>query len=450
MFASNIEAEALMKQALTLDHDYVDAMLGLVNTWLNMARTGQITPIEFESRAASMLDRVEAIDPGNGWLLAFRGDIAQLRGEDDAALQLAKRAVAAAPGVARLHNILADIYTGQENPVAAVPEMDLALALNPLDTNVVRYRASHLRLAGRLDEAKGAVLRAIERDPQNSSNYWELSENERARGNLVEAIAGELKSALLDRADPESSATLAVVLDEIGETAAADAWLAESLRQGPGNVLAEGAGIVMDYARGQRAAAVDRAMKISTRRREEHHDFWRRAIVFGCLGAEQSGRSAEMRTALAVARVVPADLSEAGFDAWIGTTGSARVNLRRLAALRRCVFSAAPADASRREQWRAILARVEGADWELSAQWQPLAAELRNDREAMIASFLPPAGAAVTNLALREGSAAVLGIGNDPRIVAHFAAQRAQIDTMRAALPAALAKQGLSLLPPTP
>jgi hypothetical protein len=66
----------------------------------------------------------------------------------------------------------------------------------------------------------------------------------------------------------------------------------------------------------------------------------------------------------------------------------------------------------------------------------------------MVAAFLPPAGAAVTDLALREGDAAMLGIGNDPRIVAHFATQRAQIKSMREALPAAAAKQGLALQPP--
>jgi len=53
-FPSNIQAEALMKQALTLDTAYVDAMLGLVNTWLNMFRTGQITLPEFQSIALSV------------------------------------------------------------------------------------------------------------------------------------------------------------------------------------------------------------------------------------------------------------------------------------------------------------------------------------------------------------------------------------------------------------
>jgi len=447
-FPANIQAEALMKQALSLDPGYVDAMLGLANTWLNMFRTGQITLTEFQARTTPMLDRVEAIDPGNAWLLMFRGEIAQSRGEDEVALQLVKRAVATAPGVARLHNILADIYSQQDNPEAALPEMDLALALNPLDANVIRYRASKLRWANRLDEAKAAALLALERDPKNSSNHWELSENERARGNLVGAIVWSAKAYLMDPADPESPANVAESLDEIGEAAAADAWIVESLNQVPENLLAESVGIAAAYSRGNRAKAVERALRIIPRRSEEHHDFWRRAVTFGCLAADETGRTADLRAALGGAGALPHDLSAAGFDAWVGTTGSANVKLRQLARLRRCVFSAAPADAARREQLRAIAARVEGADWERRTEWRSLAAELGHDREAMIAAFIAPADAVVTDLPLREGAARMLGIAADPRVAAHFADQRTELARQRAALPAALAKEGLPLLPP--
>ena len=447
-FPSNIQAEVLMKQALTLDPGYVDANLGLVNTWLNMFRTGQITLPEFQARAAPVLDRVEAIDPGNAWLLMFRGEIAQSRGEDDLALQLVKRAVATAPGVARLHNILADIYSQQGDDEAGLPEMDVALALNPLDANLIRYRASKLRWAGRLDEARAAVLIALERDPKNSSNYWELGQNEWARGNLVEAIVWSVKGYRMDPIDPESSANLAELYEQIGEGTAANAWIAESLRQAPGNLLAEGVGIAVDFARGNSAATVERALKIVPRRREEHHDFWRRAVTFGCLAADELGRTTDIRVALAEAGILPRDLSPAGFDAWVGSVGSAQVKLRQVVGLRRCVFGAAPADASRRDQLRAITTRVEGADWEQREVLRELAAELRNERDGIVATLVAPANTAVTDLPLREGSARMLGVADDPRVIAHFAAQREQIAKMRAELPQALAKENLSLLPP--
>jgi tetratricopeptide (TPR) repeat protein len=395
-----------------------------------------------------MLDRVEAIDPGNAWLLAFRGELAQLRGEHELAVRLAKRAVATAPSVARLHTILSDIYNGQENVAAAIPEIDIALALNPLDANGIRYRASKLRLANRLDEAKEATLHAMQLDPQNSSNYWELGANEYLRGNLVDAIVANAKAGQLDRADPESSADLAGVLAEIGENAAADAWVAESFRQAPGNLLGASADAVSRFVRGEQAVAWDKAMRLVPRRVDEHHDYWRRAIIVGCLAADGLGRMADTRAALVGIGALPRDLSAAAFDAWVGPAASAKVRLRQLAALRRCVFTQSAEEAPRREQLRAIAERVEGSDWEGRDEWRSLAVELRNDREAMIAARLPPDDIAVSNLAVRQAGARMLGIADDPRVAAHFADQRAQIARMRAALPAALTKEGLSLLPP--
>ena len=188
-------------------------------------------------------------------------------------------------------------------------------------------------------------------------------------------------------------------------------------------------------------------MKLISRRAEEHHDYWRRAMIVGCLAADELGRMADTRTSLVATGALPRDLTTAGFDAWVGPTASAKVRLRELVTLRRCVYTQTEAEAPRREQLRAIVARVEGADWESGAEWHSLANELRNDREAMITERLPPNDAAVSNLAVRDAGARMLGIADDPRIVRHYADQREQIAQMRSALPAALAGEKLSMLP---
>ena len=48
---------------------------------------------------------------------------------------------------------------------------------------------------------------------------------------------------------------------------------------------------------------------------------------------------------------------------------------------------------------------------------------------------------------MRAGSARLLGIADDTRVAAHLAEQRIEIERMRAALPAALAKEGVPLRP---
>jgi len=445
-FSSYNQAETLLQHALARDPNYVDAMLALINTWYGMAKTGQTTDAEYRERAVPMLARVEAIDPGNARLLAFRGEIAQELGEHLRAVELARQGTAAAPGDARVHNILADIYAFQGDQAASLAEMDQVLALNPLNDNVIRYRTLRLVALNRFDEAEQSLHRALQLDPHNSSNYWMLGRVAYARGDLVAAVVWELKQNPYDPADPEGQRSAISLPAASRLTRAADAWLAESVRRKPGNLLAAGSDIALRYARGERAVALAQAIELIPRRAEEHHDYWRDAIVSGCLAADEPGRMAQMRTALVDARILPRDLTLAGFQEWAGPEASPKVKLRELAAGRRCIFNASAADATRREQLLAIFAQAEGANWDSKEEWQGIATELRNDPEAIIAYYLPR-DTAVSRLPLREGIARQLGIGDDPRVLKHFAEQRDQIARMRAELPAALAKEGLSMLP---
>ena len=262
-----------------------------------------------------------------------------------------------------------------------------------------------------------------------------------------QAVTWELQQNPYDPVDPEGPADLAIILNELGEAAAADAWLAESSRRKPGNLLAASSEIGLRYARDDRASAFAKAIELIPRRAEEHHDYWANAITWGCLAADELGRTPQMRAALVDAHVLPRELTSAGFKEWVGAAASPVVKLRELADLRRCVFNASAADASRRDQLRAIFAQIHGANWESQDDWQGIAAELRNDAEAIIAYYLPR-DAAASNLPLREGSARMLGLAADARVVKHFAEHREQIAQMRTALPAALAKEGLSILPP--
>ena len=170
-------------------------------------------------------------------------------------------------------------------------------------------------------------------------------------------------------------------------------------------------------------------------------------MVDACLGANELGRTAQMREALVAAHVLPADFDAGAFAQWKGPKASAVVRLRQISGLRECVFTAAPADATRRDALRALLDAAIGRDWPAQDEWRSLAAELRLDREAMLAQSLPPRQNSVADLAPRSGRARQLGIADDARLKAHFADQRTRIDGLRAALPAALAKENLALLP---
>jgi len=239
----------------------------------------------------------------------------------------------------------------------------------------------------------------------------------------------------------------AVQLAEIGEIDAAQAWIRESERFSPGNLHAASAAVSVAYDRGDNAAAMAGALKLAARWTDERHDFWRNAMTTGCIAARELGRYAEIRTAMEAAGALPRDLSPAGFAAWVGPKASPRVRLRQVMTVRFCAFDETEADAPRRAQLLALMSATFGADWESHDEWRGLGAELRNDREAMIAGVIAPQQTSVAALALRVGSAQLLGIADDARVAAHFAGQRSEIERMRAALPDALAKEGLPMHP---
>ena len=437
----------LMNQALALDPNYVDAMVGVMMSNLSLMRTGAIVPAEFRARAVPMLERIEAIDPENASALAVRGEIADELGEHEEAVRLASRAVTQAPGLAWVHVILAAIYSKRGDIEEMLPAVDRAVALNPLDNNLVRFRASSLRQAGRIDEARTAVLRAMELDPKNSSNYWELSLNDYVHGDLASAIVNSGRGYVMDPDDSESPAVSAVFLGEIGEIEAAEAWLPESERLSPGNIHAASAAASVAYDRGDMQAAMAGALRLVTRRDEERHEFWRNAMTTGCLAARELGRGAEFRAAMEAADDLPREFTPAGFSAWVGPKASPKARLRQLVGIRRCVYDESPADAPRRAELLALVTGTFGNERTSDEEWRGLAAELAGDREAIIAAFIPPQQTSVANLPERAGSARLLGIADDARVAAHFAEQRTEIERMRAALPAALAKEGVPLQP---
>ncbi|HEY6892902.1 MAG TPA: tetratricopeptide repeat protein [Rhodanobacteraceae bacterium] len=441
------KAEGLMQQALALDPQYVDAMVGVAVSDLALMRTGGIVPAELRARVVPVLERIEAIDPGNATALAIRGEIADELGEHDEAVRLARRAAETAPGVAWVHVILGTIYSKQGDVEAMQSALDHAVALNPLDANLVRFRASSLQQAGRLDEARTEVLRAVDLDPKNSSNYWELSLLDYAKGDLVSAVVNSNKGYVLDPEDSESPAVSALFLGELGEIDAAAAWIPESERIAPGNIHAAGAAVSVAFDRGDMRAAVDAAMRLVSRRAEERHDFWHNAITSGCLAASQLGRYAEFRTALEDAGALPRDFSAPGFAAWLGPKASAKVQLRVIAGIRRCAFDESAADATRRAELLALMAATFGSGWDTKDEWRSLAAELRGDRDAMIAESVPPRQTTVADLPVRTASARFLGIADEARVAAHLAEQRGAIERMRAELPGVLAKEGVPLRP---
>jgi hypothetical protein len=266
-----------------------------------------------------------------------------------------------------------------------------------------------------------------------------------SRGDLVGAVVWNRKAYALDPDDPDLAGFMAVRLQMLGEASAADAWLAQAYRLRPGGLIPQAIEETLDVARGKREDALALALRLLPRKAEDHNGMWAEAMSTGCLAAYELGRLPAMRAALVEAAAIPAELTAQAFAAWAGPASSAQARLDELMDLRRCVYTAE--EKTRRGQVIALFENIQGKDWDHREPYKSYAPTLRQDREAIVKHILSIVNQTSEWPWDQESAARMLAYADDARIVAAFTARRAALMQQRPALPAALARQGLALLP---
>ncbi len=452
-FASLAEAEQLMQAALAKDPRYLDAMLGLVAVWSDMAATGMFSLAELDRRLTPMLDRIEGLDSSNGLLLGYRGAQARRRGDGDSARTLFDKALAALPGSALLHSMNADDWSAARDSERSLIERDAAIALDPLNAGLHADRAFTLNNLRRYDEAEQGARRAIELDSRVPTPYTLLGDIALIRGDLVGVVVGYLQGNRADPLDHEIAAEIAMFLQDLGESAAADAWIAESERLSPGTLWAATARVSAAYARGEHARTVDAALALVARHDEERRTNWSNAMSAACLAAIEQKRLPEMRAALVKARAIPTDYSAEGVRAIATPFFSPDHQISHIVRMAPCYFDAGAAGTKSREQMYAAITTLKGADWGKAQATNLQAQVLKDDRAGQVATMfkyeVPSAGAP---RALRDhvrgfAHAEFRGLRHDPRVEARFDELRAALTEQKRALPKRVEAEGLSLLP---
>jgi TolB-like protein/Tfp pilus assembly protein PilF len=454
-FESLAEADGLLKQVLERDPKFVDAMLLQANTWIGMANTGMIRRPEALARMAPVLDRVDALDPGNATVLAYRAGMASWRGDLDTARTLYERALAAAPQDAITLLFYAS-FLGGDNPderVKALALLERAAAVDPLNPLVYTVKVNVLldpdRLdAALLDEADKAARHAVTVAPNNPYAYQQVGQVALRRGDLASAFVWWRKSQVLDPTDHELAAELAGYLFELGQPAAADAWIAKSLAVTPDNFYAHSYQVRMHYERGDDAAALALAETLIGRHAESRRDNWEAAVSDGCYAAQRLGKGDAFRAALAQAGMLPTGVTEQAVKAMATGEVSARHLMVHLEWLGACASADGGRDLARRAQLLATNEALLGKDWAADNEYTRLyAAWMANDREALIANALALNPIDFREPRAREDYLRGFGVADDPRIKADLAARLARRAENASRLLPLVAQEKVSLLP---
>ena len=162
-------------EALEINPDYADAMLGAAESWLLLPLYGARPPMEAIPNARALSQQVLDADPHNARARAVLGVIAmQFDWNWLAAESLLREAVALNPNDATAQQWLGELYCYQSRFDECRRQLRMALELDPLSPVLLMQQGTAALYSGNFDAAIVAYETAVENSPQFALGRYAL------------------------------------------------------------------------------------------------------------------------------------------------------------------------------------------------------------------------------------------------------------------------------------
>ena len=347
-YAGLLAAETLLKSALLIDPDFIEAKSELANSYVHQAETGLMDPETANAEIIAITDQVLAVNPDDpvakatsiyakAMSLIAMGDETAL---PDLATEL-EAIVNSSPASYEPRILLVRAYTALQQNEKSLPLLQGALSLDKFNPSLhYELGTAYIRLR-RWDEAQAALERSLELEPEQPNAYTYLGAVAIQHRDYITMVQQQLNAISVDPEDHELPGLLALFLYEVGLVEIADDFRQRVLALAPTSTVAYQIEISRARAIGDVEGSVEAA------RRAIEDDIEDRRFSFG--GAAQH----LIRTAVKRGRIeeelawieeqqpgifdvdsaaVPIKfraVQGSAFDAWVHTLPQAEV-LRRL------------------------------------------------------------------------------------------------------------------------
>ncbi len=166
-------ARALLERCIAMDGDDAMRLSLLGYTHMMDAKAGWSTEREESlALAQDFAKRAEQLDPLKASNKSLQANLAQLRGDFDAAVALAREAVALEPNSAEEHYVLGIMLSYAGQPGQAVDTLGKAMRLSPYFPMGYLYQLGIARyLLRQYEEALAAFKTCVARNPESRSSY---------------------------------------------------------------------------------------------------------------------------------------------------------------------------------------------------------------------------------------------------------------------------------------
>ena len=297
-YSGLLAAETLLKNALLIDPDFIEAKSELANSYVHQVETGLMEPEAANAEIIAITDQVLAVKPDDPVAKAtsiYAKAMSLLAQGDEAALpDLASELEAIVNSSPTSHEpriLLVRAYTAMQQNEKSLPLLQGALSLDKFNPSLhYELGLAYMRLR-RWDEAKAALERSLELEPKQPNAYTYLGAVAVQEGDGLTMVKQFMNAIAVDPEDHELPGILSLFLYQLGLVDIADDFRNRVLTLAPTSTVA----YQIELARAR--AIGDLEGSIEAARRAVEDDIEDRRFAFG--GAVQH----LIRTAVRTGRI---------------------------------------------------------------------------------------------------------------------------------------------------
>lgn len=299
-FAGLQAAEDLLKGALLIDPDFLDAKTELASTYVRQFETGLMDPQTAFTEILAITGQVLEQRPDDQIALATQtyanalmdgmaGDVSGLAN----AAPLLEKIVAAMPDELQPLILLTRTYQGLQQGDKVVPILEEALGRDPYNAQILYELGTAYIHEDRFDDARKALLKSVEFEPNQPNAYSYLGGISLHQGDGVAYARHQLKALQLDPKDHEMHGVLAAFLYQLKLVEQGDDLRDGVLAIAPTSEIAYRTELLRAIAVDDTEAGVASARRAITDNIEERRFAWGGAVQYLLRHAVQSGTVSE-------------------------------------------------------------------------------------------------------------------------------------------------------------
>jgi TolB-like protein/Tfp pilus assembly protein PilF len=268
-YGSLDRSENHFRQALAQDPEFIDARLALVRNHLLKYDTGLITRAETRSLTQSLVQQVREQEPDNPLGRALEISLLLRVGDEllttEAIMPLVdefRGLVQKLPTETYIRIELAEeLYFTFQKFEEAIELLQAGLMIDPLAADLHREMGTIFYNQDQIDQARTALMRALELAPNNPNSYGHMAGLERRVDNVPAALEWKRQAVAIDPLDHELAAIIATDLYGLQLPEEGERWFVRVQALAPESAVARNLAVRRAVARGETSRAIDLAAK---------------------------------------------------------------------------------------------------------------------------------------------------------------------------------------------